>query len=123
MSRILLIEPNVVLARLYQGALEAKGHTVTHVETAQDALFAIESFSPDKIILEIDIPGHNGLEFLYEFCSYNDWSHIPITIHTSLKPHLFQRMKVAWHELSVENFLYKPETSLQQLQQSVPLLK
>jgi len=119
MSRILIIEPDVVLARLYKSALVASRHEVGHSTTAQEALHAVEKFRPDTIILEIDMPNHNGLEFLYEFSSYSDWVGIDIIIHTSLRPSLFQRMKVSWQHLGVIEYLYKPETTLATLQQTV----
>lgn len=117
--KVLIVEPDIVLARLYQSALEADGHDVSRTGTAQEALYIIEKSRPDKVILEIDIPNHNGLEFLYEFSSYSDWDGIDIIIHTSLRPSLFQRMKVSWQYLGVSEYLYKPETTLAALQQNV----
>ena len=117
--KLLIIEPDAVLGRLYQSALEASGHDAQHVCTAQDALFAIEKSRPEKVILELDIPAHNGLEFLYEFSSYTDWSGIKVIIHTLLRPELFSRMKVSWSELGVSDYLYKPDTTLSILQQAV----
>lgn len=119
MSRVILIEPSVELARLYQSALTASGHEVQRVSTAQEALFAIEEARPETIIVEIDMPNHNGLEFLYEFASYTDWEGINIIVLTSLRPSLFARMKVSWQDLGVSEFLYKPSTSLAVLQQVV----
>lgn len=116
MTKILLIEPDVVLARLYQTALETSGHKVDRVGSAQDALFAIEKSRPDTVILEIDMPNHNGLEFLYEFSSYSDWDGIDIIVHSALRPSLFERMKVSWLGLGVSEYLYKPETTLRDLQ-------
>ncbi|MEK7472144.1 MAG: response regulator [Patescibacteria group bacterium] len=119
MTRILIIEPDMVLARLYQTALETSGHEVSRVSNAQEALFAIEKSRPDTVILEIDMPNHNGLEFLYEFSSYSDWATINIIVHSALRPSLFDRMKVSWQHLGVSEYLYKPETSLAALQQVV----
>lgn len=117
--KILIVEPNTTLGRLYQSALEAKGHDVEYVCTAQDALFAIERSRPDKVILELDIPAHNGLEFLYEFSSYTDWSNIKVVVLSILRPELFCRMKVPWHEIGVCDYLYKPTTTLSQLQNTI----
>lgn len=119
MTRILIVEPDTTLARLYQSALEADGHDVSRTGTAQEALQAIEKSRPDKVILEIDMPNHNGLEFLYEFSSYSDWDGIDIIILSSLRSSLFQRMKVSWQYLGVSEYLYKPDTTLASLQQTV----
>ena len=119
MTKVLIIEPDATLARLYQSALETAGHKVGRANNAQEALFAIEESKPDTVILEIDMPNHNGLEFLYEFSSYSDWDGINIIIHSTLRPSLFERMKVSWRALGVSEYLYKPETSLAALQQAV----
>lgn len=117
--KILIVEPDLNLARLYQSALITSGHEVDHVSTAQDALFALENSRPDKVILELDLPNHNGLEFLYEFSSYTDWAGIKIIVHSILRPELFRRMKVTWSALGVQDYLYKPNTTLSALQQAV----
>lgn len=117
--RILIVEPDTILARLYQSALTASGHEVEHASTAQDALYALEKSRPEKVILEIDMPGHNGLEFLYEFSSYTDWEGIKVIVHSILRPELFNRMKVSWSALGVYDYLYKPDTTLSALQQAV----
>lgn len=119
MTKVLLIEPDSVLARLYQTALETNGHEVKRASSAQEALFAIEESRPDTVILEIDMPNHNGLEFLYEFSSYSDWQGINIVVHSALRPNLFERMKVSWSHLGVSEYLYKPETTLASLQHVV----
>lgn len=117
MKKIILIEPDQQLAKLYSSALEASGHQVKIATSAQAALYEIETLKPELIFLEIDIPGHNGLEFMYEFCSYTDWQDIKLVIHSSLRPNLFEKMKVAWSELGVQDYLYKVDTSLQKLQE------
>jgi DNA-binding response OmpR family regulator len=117
--KILIVEPDITLSRLYQTALSTSGHVVEYVCTAQDALYALEKSHPEKVILELDMPGHNGLEFLYEFSSYTDWSEIKVIIHTLLRQELFSRMKVSWSALGVSEYLYKPDTTLSALQQAV----
>ncbi len=119
MTKILIVEPDITLARLYQSALEKVGHQTLCAQTAQEALFAIEKHRPNTILLEIDMPNHNGLEFLYEFASYSDWTDINIIVLSILRPSLFERMKVSWRHLGVSEYLYKPETSLAALQQTV----
>ena len=102
MTRILIIEPDMVLARLYQTALETSYHEVSRVSNAQEALFAIEKSRPDTVILEIDMPNHNGLEFLYEFFELQrlgyDKHNCPLCFGL---PSLFDRMKVSWQHLGV----------------------
>ncbi len=116
MSKILVVDPDRESALLYCSALSAKSHEVKLAVTAQEALYITEEFQPEKIILELDIPGHNGFEFLYELISYRDWENMEVIVHSNLREDTFQRMFVPWDELGVSAYLYKPETTLQQLQ-------
>lgn len=119
MNKILVIEPDKYAAELYVGALKTLGHKVELVNGAQKALDSLDKKLPDVIVLEIDLPNHNGLEFLYEFSSYYDWKHIPIIIHTVISPDKFSIMINSWRDYNVIDYLYKPKTSLQSLQEAV----
>lgn len=119
MKNIVLLEPDQTLAGLYVSALAAKGHSVSHETTAQETLLRVEKDRPSIVLMELDLPAHNGLEFLYEFCSYTDWKDVAVYIHSHLRPALFARMAVEWRHLGVKQYLYKPDTSLKALQQAV----
>lgn len=116
---VLLIEPELLSAELYAGALRAADIEVRHVSSSQDALDELDARLPECIVLELDIRSHNGFEFLYEFCSQDDWSGVPIVVHTSILPERLSSMTVNWQELNVVDFLYKPQATLKDLQDSV----
>ncbi len=120
---IVLVESDFRLAELYKGAIEASDNTIEiFSETnAQSALHSIDVECTQLIILEIDLPDHNGFEFLYEFASYDDWRHIPVVVLSRLRKTYFSQMVVAWEELGVVDYLYKAETSLHDLQAAVAL--
>lgn len=115
MAQILLVEPDPILAKTYAAALSKSGHHVLRAYDAQSAINATDSVRPDSIILEIQLPQHNGVEFLYELRSHADWQAIPVIIQTqlSLAQVGFDESKMA--ELGVASFLYKPEISLKML--------
>ena len=117
--QILFIEPNTALAKVYRAALELAGYTVRLASSAQAAISLADKYSPDLVILEIQLAGHNGLEFLYEFRSYTEWQNVPVLLHTLVPPAEFAENTVFWHELAVSGYMYKPRTNLQQLLRSV----
>ena len=116
---ILLIEPDSVLARIYQTFFEQKGYQVTHVRTAQSAITAADMKRPDVVLLEMQLPHHSGAAFLYEFRSYVDWQTIPVIVHSSLSPTRLEQYEESLKNLGVAQQLYKPQTSLQQLVHAV----
>ncbi|HZM63681.1 MAG TPA: response regulator [Candidatus Saccharimonadales bacterium] len=116
MKRIVLIEPNSVLAKLYRQMLQKNGYDVVHVTTAQAGIDAVDAAKPHAVVLELQIPTHNGIEFLHEFRSYPEWNDIPVIVNTVITPERLQGLEESFtQDLAVGAILYKPKTSLDQL--------
>lgn len=113
--RVLLIEPDMVQAANYREALERAGHQVDHAQSAQGAVQLSDERLPDVVVLELQLPGHNGIEFLYEFRSYQEWLQVPVIVHSFVRPHTLTKSPILANELGVQAVLYKPKTSLMQL--------
>jgi DNA-binding response OmpR family regulator len=113
--QVLLIEPDRLLASVYTSALEKQGHTVAHAVSAQQAVHHADQQLPDVVVLELQMPRHNGVEFLYEFRSYTEWLTVPVLIHSFVPPAELARAATLQTELGVTRVLHKPATSLQQL--------
>lgn len=112
---ILLLEPDRLLAETYRLALERAGHSVAHATTAQGAVHVADEQSPEVVVLELQLPSHNGVEFLYEFRSYPEWLGVPIVLHTYVPAAELAHAATLRQELGVVTVLYKPQTSLAQL--------
>ncbi|MEK7602896.1 MAG: response regulator [Patescibacteria group bacterium] len=113
--KILLVEPDKQLATSTKNGLQKLGCQVSVIRTAQSAIHAIDSRLPDVVLLELQIPAHNGIEFLYELRSYSEWQNLPVIIYTFIQPEKIQKFSKSLNELGVNTWLYKPEISLQQL--------
>jgi DNA-binding response OmpR family regulator len=109
---ILLIEPDAIQAKIYWQALVRDGHTVDHALTAQSAVHTADAHQPDLVVLELQLPQHNGVEFLYEFRSYAEWLAIPVLIHSFVPSAELAHASMFTRELGVARCLYKPETTL-----------
>lgn len=116
---ILLVEPDRVLGSIYVSALENAGYCVVHCLTADAAVNALDAARVDLVILELQIALHNGVEFLYEMRSYDEWRHIPIILHTTIEERVLQKMLDLKKQLFVSTYLYKPTTTLNQLLDTV----
>lgn len=120
MAEVLLVEPDVVLAASYQKALMHAGHSVHIAHSAQNAVAVADQYTPDIIVMELQLSGHSGIEFLYEFRSYPEWQTIPVVAQSFIPEREFAASKhLLSRELGVKTYLYKPKTSLQQLTQAV----
>lgn len=119
---ILLIEPDHILAGNYKTALEQAGHQITYSPHAQAALSSADVLAPDLVILEMLLPVHNGVEFLYEFRSYPEWQHIPIIILSLVPEEAIKGQTILFEKLGVSAYLYKPHTKLSTLVRAVDLV-
>lgn len=63
---VLLIEDNAELARLTQDGLEAAGFAVDHHADGDDGFLAALVGNYDAIVLDVMLPGRNGLDILRE---------------------------------------------------------
>lgn len=112
---ILLIEPDRILANNYRYALEQAGHSVNCQPSAQSAVHHADGERPDLVVLELQLPSHNGIEFLYEFRSYPEWRHIPVVVLSLVAEESIAGETKLLEQLGVKRFLYKPQTKLYQL--------
>lgn len=120
MATVLLIEPDALLARTYQAALEMAGHTVMVRAGAQAAITAADQEHPDVVVMELQLIQHSGVEFLYEFRSYADWIEVPVIILSHVAPgDLAGAYETLRDQLGVRQYLYKPQTNLRTLVRSV----
>lgn len=112
MARILLIEPDRVLAEIYGEMLRQAGYDTSYSPDAQMAIHSIDDATPDIIVLELQLARHNGVEFLYELRSYPEWESIPVIV-LSMLPEL--QVKDSLRQLGIAAYHYKPQTNLKNL--------
>jgi DNA-binding response OmpR family regulator len=121
---ILLVEPDIILAKTYFRALSRVGHKVVCCTNAQQAIFAADKQTPDLVILELQLVSHSGIEFLYEFHSYAEWQNTPAIVLSQVPPAEFMASwELLSQELGVTEYLYKPHTTLVKLLQTVENLQ
>ena len=119
MNSVLLLEPDKLLADIYQQTLEVAGYTVQLAITAEQAIQCIDAAKPDVVIISMELPRHNGVEFLYEFRSYREWQAIPTIVLTSLPSSELLDNAVLRHQLGIETVLVRSQTRAADLVRAV----
>ena len=61
-KNILIVDDSPANLKLLRLLLAAEGHAVQTANCAEGALEALSSFRPDAILMDIQMPGMNGLE-------------------------------------------------------------
>lgn len=77
---VLIIDDDGWLAAEYVRQLTRAGYRAQHVHNALEGIEAIDMHKPDAIILDIFMPGPNGIVLLHEIRSHSDLAQIPVII-------------------------------------------
>lgn len=83
MKKVLLVEDNRMNARLLEHVLARDGFEVTIHYSAEDAVAAAGALVPDIILMDIQLPGMDGLEATRQLKSRPETSAIPIVAITA----------------------------------------
>lgn len=115
MKKILLVEDDAWISQLYSDALQTRGIKVFPANSADEALEILDNQTIDLVLLDMFLPGHNGIEFLHEVASYSDTNKVPIIILSAVSEYDFGLSKENWLKYGVVKYLYKPSTKPREL--------
>jgi CheY-like chemotaxis protein len=113
--RLLIVEPDRILAREYAKSFTQEGFEVIACADAQSAVISCDEKAPDAVLMELQLAGHSGVEFLHEFRSYEDWNDIPVFIYSAIPEYAVGANARIWKSFGVRRFFYKPDTSINQV--------
>jgi DNA-binding NtrC family response regulator len=102
-TKILLVEADQAWAELI-GQLAKKDYKLKHVPSADAALEALDKEDFDAMIVNLSLPGHNGIELLNERLSHQDLLEVPVLVYGPW-PELEQIDTAAWRAYSVDAWL------------------
>lgn len=80
---VLLIDDDEWLTAQYSRLLEQAGYSAHSVRHTLDGIEAIDRLHPDVIILDVFMPGPNGITLLHEIRSHSDLIQVPIVLCTN----------------------------------------
>jgi CheY-like chemotaxis protein len=80
---ILIVDDNAANLKLARVVLATEGYDVHTANDAEDALRAIASCSPRLILMDIQLPGMDGLELTRRLKSNSERAHIVIVALTA----------------------------------------
>lgn len=84
MTKIAIIEDDATINQMYRMKFEADGFEVQLADNGKRGVELVESFQPDLILLDLQMPEMGGEETL-EIIRKNDWGKdIPVIILTNL---------------------------------------
>lgn len=119
---ILLVEDEPWLSDIYRHSLTRHGWQVHCSPNAQAALDILDGQPQIKLILlDLLLPGSNGLALLFEALSHVDWQDKQFVIMSSLPAEdVIDDIQLMSH-LNVIGFLYKPKLNPMSLSRQLEL--
>ncbi|GAB4375942.1 MAG: response regulator [Acidobacteriota bacterium] len=81
MPTILIVDDEDNLRLLYRKELEDEGFEVLEAASAEEGLRLFEQHRPDLVVLDIRMPGMNGLEAMAQVLDRD--RRVPIVLHTA----------------------------------------
>lgn len=105
MAKVLVIEDEITLVRNLSEKLRAEGFTVVEAMDGENGLDKIRSELPDLIILDIMLPGLDGLSICRMVRNDLNTSHIPIIMLTARGTEVD---KIVGLESGADDYIVKP---------------
>jgi DNA-binding response OmpR family regulator len=85
MKTILIADDDKNLTLLYKQELAEEGYQVDVVNDARQAISRVESDPPDLLLLDIQMPGMDGIEALHRIIGRNNA--LPVILNTAYSNH------------------------------------
>jgi len=83
MSKILIIEDDAIVARIYESRLEKEGYAVEICADGQSGFYRIHEFRPDAVLLDLMLPKMNGIELLKKIRAQAEIQRTPVIVFTN----------------------------------------
>jgi DNA-binding response OmpR family regulator len=102
-GRILIVEDEEAIAAFVQTALERDGFTADWVSDGVNALSALSSFRPDLVLLDLALPGMDGLQVCQSIRARDEY--VPVIMLTARADDVD---KIVGLEVGADDYITKP---------------
>jgi two-component system response regulator ResD len=103
MAYVLVVDDDATVATVVVNYLDRAGHRTTHVGDGLAALEAIKTQAPDLIVLDLMLPGLDGLQVCRRV--REEWPHLPVIMLTALAE---PDDRIAGLEVGADDYVTKP---------------
>jgi two-component system KDP operon response regulator KdpE len=101
-SRVLVVDDEPPIVRAVAANLRVRGYEVLTAASGEAALAAVETHQPDCVVLDLGLPGIDGLEVLRRL---RTWTQVPVVVLTAIDG---ERDKVTALDLGADDYVTKP---------------
>lgn len=101
-AKILIVDDTQQVRRVLRTALSTEGYTIFEAGTGEEALNMFRISPPDAILLDVNMPGMNGLETCQEIRRHSDVPILMLTVRNA------ERDKVLALDAGADDYVVKP---------------
>lgn len=116
MTKIAIIEDDTVISQMYRMKFEADGFEVQLANNGKRGVALVENFSPDLILMDLQMPEMNGAEALAVIRKHTWGKDIPVIILTNLGQ---EESPKEIKDLGIHSYIVKAELTPRQVVQRV----
>ncbi|GGC67590.1 EAL domain-containing protein [Marinobacter halophilus] len=103
--RVMIVDDDKDLLDLYDSILGGAGYSVTMATNAQDALALLDQSHPELVLIDVNMPGCNGIELGRIIRQHEEFSTIPLLFMSAAAN---TDIKLACARLANDEFINKP---------------
>lgn len=119
-GHILVVDDDLSIRRMFQQLLTTNGYRVSVAASGEEALFFLDLVTPDLILLDLNLPGLDGLQTTEKIKSDPSKPFIPIMLITARDE---QKLKVKGLDAGADEYLVKPVDLMELLARVRALLR
>jgi len=109
MKRILIIEDDPVTAAVYRQMFERRGYRAETAADGPTGLERLEILKPDGVLLDVMLPGIDGLEVLRRIRANPEWRDLPVVAFTNaFLGEMVQEAELAGASFTLTKFDHTP---------------
>ncbi|MBI1747020.1 MAG: response regulator [Acidobacteria bacterium] len=92
MKTLLIVDDEINLCRLYEKQLSKEGYNVVLAHSGAEAMTKVNECSPDLVVLDIRMPGMDGIETLSKILGKNN--RLPVILNSAFSS--YQNNYMSW---------------------------
>jgi DNA-binding response OmpR family regulator len=117
--KVALIEDDMAIVQMYRMKFETEGYEVQTAPDGQSGLDLIVSFEPNVVLLDLMMPGMNGLDMLHKLRSQPGGREVKVIVLTNMGD---TETATRVYKMAADDYIVKAEMTPKQVAERVKAL-
>jgi two-component system OmpR family response regulator len=117
--KVALIEDDMAIVQMYRMKFENEGYEVKTAPDGQSGLDLIEDFAPNVVLLDLMMPGMNGLDMLHKLRGQSGGRDVKVIVLTNMGD---TETATRVYKMAADDYIVKAEMTPKQVAERVKAL-